>query len=243
MYRFIEVFGGGKPESWNRKVFHVVIHLPLLDAYETAHRETAIAESVGADGVFLIDMSCSQYGDVLVSIADAVARSHPGFFVGINDLMANDPSETIGRVAGTSISGIWSDRTGDRDLVQEARKATGWDGLLYAGVIFKGQSDFYTPDEQIPEVVERALPYVNVPVTSGPGTGIAADVRRIRLVREAAGTSVPLAIASGVSPENVTSYLPFIDNVLASTSLVDADDRLVSGRVEELATKIRTWRS
>ena len=53
----------------------------------------------------------------------------------------------------------------------------------------------------------NAMPYMDVVTTSGPGTGKAAAPEKIRTIRQAIGDK-PLAIASGVTPENVPDYLP-----------------------------------
>jgi hypothetical protein len=241
MYRYIQCFGGRYDGNWNFKSLIVVAHLARVHAFTTAYSEATIARNAGADGVFIIDMNNLIVGDELVKLADEVAKRLPGFFVGINDLDANDPAETIERVAGKNIQGVWSDRTGNRELIEAARQKSGWDGILYSGILFKYTAGFYAPDSAIPEIVSDALPYVDVPTTSGKGTGVEADLSRLRLIREAAGPEAFLAVASGTSARNVLPQLEYVDSVLASSSLVDENDRLIPTNVRDMADVIHGY--
>ena len=58
-----------------------------------------------------------------------------------------------------------------------------------------------------------------------------------RRMRQALGT-FPLALASGVTPENVTDYLPFVDCFLVATgiskSFTELDPAKVTGLVENV---------
>lgn len=54
--------------------------------------------------------------------------------------------------------------------------------------------------------------------TSGPGTGYAADIEKIRRMKQALGNT-PLAIASGITPENIVNYLPHADCFLVATEI------------------------
>jgi phosphoribosylanthranilate isomerase len=53
--------------------------------------------------------------------------------------------------------------------------------------------------------------------TSGPGTGVPADIAKVRALR--AGTTAPIALASGITPENVRDYLPYVDAYLVGTGI------------------------
>jgi predicted TIM-barrel enzyme len=59
---------------------------------------------------------------------------------------------------------------------------------------------------------------MDVVTTSGKGTGWAADIKKIQKMKQAMG-DFPLAIASGVTPENVTTYLPVADCFLVATGI------------------------
>ena len=86
----------------------------------------------------------------------------------------------------------------------------------------------------------KATPYMDVVTTSGPGTGHAAAVAKIRLMKQALG-DFPLAIASGVTPENVADYLPYADCFLVATGISRSFEELEPERVKLLVRNIRGW--
>jgi predicted TIM-barrel enzyme len=59
---------------------------------------------------------------------------------------------------------------------------------------------------------------MDVVTTSGPGTGIAAARAKIVAMKEAVG-GFPLAIASGITPDNVADYLDVADCFLVATGI------------------------
>ncbi len=74
--------------------------------------------------------------------------------------------------------------------------------------------------------------------TSGPGTGEAADIDKIRTMKSALGDH-PLAIASGITPENVHEYLPYTDCFLVATGVSDSHTELNRAKVRALARKLK----
>src|SRR5438477_29238 len=71
---------------------------------------------------------------------------------------------------------------------------------------------------------------MDVVTTSGPGTGQAAAPDKLRRMKEALGVT-PLAIASGVTPENVGGYLPWVDCFLVATGISRTFEEFDPGRV------------
>jgi len=59
---------------------------------------------------------------------------------------------------------------------------------------------------------------MDVVCTNGPGTGYAADVDKVRALRGGLGDHA-LALASGVTAENVRNYLPFVQAFLVGTGI------------------------
>jgi predicted TIM-barrel enzyme len=57
---------------------------------------------------------------------------------------------------------------------------------------------------------------MDVVCTSGPGTGQAADPEKVRLMHP---RNHSLALASGVTAENVRSYLPHVQAFLVGTGI------------------------
>ena len=112
----------------------------------------------------------------------------------------------------------------------ELRDERGQGELYFGGVAFKYQGDTENPAR----AAELAVPFVDVITTSGDGTGIAADVEKIQLMKEAIGDH-PLAIASGITPENVEEYIPYADCFLVATGVSNSHTELNPDRVRKLA--------
>ena len=133
-----------------------------------------------------------------------------------------DPPEVF-QAVDERVSGIWVDHAGideradEQPLAEEAsaaRERSGWTGLYFGGVAFKYQR----PVEDLARAARLAVRYMDVVTTSGPGTGIAAAREKIVAMKEAAG-GFPLAIASGITPENVGDYLDVADCFLVATGI------------------------
>ena len=83
---------------------------------------------------------------------------------------------------------------------------------------------------------------MDVVTSSGRGTGIAADIEKVRILREAI-PDTPLGLASGVTPENVGAYLPYVEAYLVATGIETArySGILVPERTRQLAERIHAW--
>jgi len=82
-----------------------------------------------------------------------------------------------------------------------------------------------------------ASKYMDVVTTSGPGTGQASNVSKIQRMKSSIG-SFPLAIASGITPENVHQYIEFADCFLVATGISHSWTELDPKRVESLVAKV-----
>lgn len=179
--------------TFNRaRVVLPVIHVVDL---EQAERNVNIARSAGADGVFLI--SHTYENDALVGIADATKYQHPDFFVGLN-LLGEGTLPAYERALNAGVDGIWVDNPSQEVLRDQ--------GLLYfGGVAFKTQP--HVRDEDLAQLVVQSAMNMDVVCTSGPRTGVAEDVRRLQIMSKALAGIAPLAVASGVTPQNVQEHL------------------------------------
>lgn len=76
--------------------------------------------------------------------------------------------------------------------------------------------------------------------TSGQGTGQAADIDKIRVMKQALG-DFPLAIASGVTPDNIEDYLPHSDCYLVATGISRSFTQLDETLLDRLITRVRDY--
>jgi predicted TIM-barrel enzyme len=71
-------------------------------------------------------------------------------------------------------------------------------------------------------------------VTSGPATGVAANISKIKNMKECVGDD-PMAIASGVNVENKSVYSQYIDYLLVASSITDGTTELIiESKLKEL---------
>jgi len=119
----------------------------------------------------------------------------------------------------------------DARKVLESQMRHGWQGLYFGGVAFKYQRSV----DDLQMAASTARDYMSVVTTSGPGTGAAARVEKIRTMKLGL-RDYPLAIASGITPDNVGDYLPYSDCYLVATgisrSFEDLDPLLTRRLVE-----------
>lgn len=222
------------------RVFLPVIH-PVSEATAVASIEVAVQS--GADGIFLIDQGMS--ASEVLDFVPRVRRRHEKLWIGVN-LLGFRPEDVLAQIAGLPVGGIWSDNANideeseaqpAGEQFRQARQRFGWTGLYFGGVAFKYQRR--VPDARLPEAARRAIPWMDVITSSGPGTGDAATVEKARALRSGAGVH-PLALASGVSPENVEGFLPYVEAYLVASEIETAkySGVLVPERAKRLAERI-----
>ena len=216
--------------------------LPVIHVVNESQALTnaLLAEGEGADGVFLINHQIP--AAELLHCYDKVRERLPNFWIGLNflDLSPEHALEIIPK----TVSGLWSDNAGIDEAAadptaqaksfKEFRVAINWPGVYFGGVAFKYQ----TPVKNLTKVTSLALPLVDVITTSGPGTGLEASLVKIKRMKEAA-RSHPIALASGVTPENVYCYLPYVDCFLVATGISDSHTQLNRFRVSKLARALK----
>lgn len=203
----------------------------LLPVIHPVGRDEALASirvvhDAGVKGIFLIDQGMRE-DEVLRLIVEVRAR-YPSLWIGVN-LLARRPADALAAAldgCGGRIDGIWSDNAGidehastqpRADAFVEVRRARGWDGLYFGGVAFKYQREVAAAD--LTRTAALAARYMDVVCTSGPGTGYAADVEKVRAMHAGVGDTGALALASGVTAENVRTYLPHVAAYLVGTGL------------------------
>ncbi len=218
--------------------FLAVIHVLNTDQ---AILNARLARDHGANGVFLIDHG-ARSPQRLWEISHAVQFACSEFWVGLN-FLGISPTDAILKLP-TNISGLWHDNAGideaedfpayEASATWRARKARrDWKGLYFGGVAFKGQE----PVQNLGTVARAAVPYMDVVTTSGDATGKAPSIEKIQMMRLAIGTS-PLAIASGMTPENVGPYLEYANCFLVATGIGKSFHQLDAKRVKAFARAI-----
>lgn len=215
--------------------FLPVIHVQSI---EQSVRNALIAKNAGADGCFLIHHNANR--DVLLAAYEVVRHetdSAKGWWIGVNDLGRNGLPLLEG--LPDSINGLWVDNLDDNKEIADT-----WDlsfaskkhqPMLFGGVAFKYQPKV----DNVAQAAIDAVDYCDVVTTSGDATGIEPDIEKIKLMREA--IRAPLAVASGITLNNVHQYLPYVDYFLVATGISRNFNDFDPEKVEKMANIIRGY--
>lgn len=217
-----------------------VIH---YESDEQAKRNAAIAFGAGCDGVFLIHMEGKNH--LLPSVAREIKAQHPNKLVGINYLGV-ETAEAVNANINLGLDMTWTDdqltHSLDRPWTEAKRvcdvKTQDYSHLIFVGVAFKHQR--HEPDPVL--AARKALEFGFIPTTSGSATGVAADQNDVVKLRAGMGPGHPLAIASGITPENAEDYLPSLSHVLVATGVSSSFYELDAERLKILMAARRKSR-
>ncbi|OMQ23884.1 MULTISPECIES: hypothetical protein [Rhodococcus] len=227
----------------------------LVDIYPVIHvsdvarvrEQVRIATRHDVSGVFLIDHD----GDDrrLLDSVEAVRCDHPDLFLGVN-VIHRDIMDSLTVLAARfptdiPLNAIWTDNAGidvasgidPFPQLQQKRTETGWTGTHFGGIAFKYQNP--VPDADLPALGELAARYVDVPTTSGAGTGHPAPITKLEGLRAGLGDH-PLAVASGVSASNIQSICKNVDYALVSTGINNESDEIDESKLAELLDRARS---
>ena len=221
---------------------HVVLPVVHVESVDQALRNAQVARDAGANGAFLINHGMPD--EELLAIHERVAAAHPDWWIGVNCL-GLAPVQVFAAVSA-QVGGVWADNAmidetrteqPDADRVAAVRQSRTSDCLYFGGVAFKYQRQV----DDLEAACRIARQYVDVVTTSGPGTGHVPPVEKISRMKLALG-DWPLAIASGITPENVKNYLHSADCFLVSTGIGRSFTELEPARVQSLVREVRAFK-
>lgn len=192
-------------------------------------RQAGIAFEAGADGVYLIDHH-QRTQEYLMDISHEVKHHYPGQFVGVNLLLSGLRSfRTIlqsyqkGKITDFP-DAVWVDEAAtDMKAIEQYRlEHQELKNVRYlGGVAFKYTRDYTDDPGKASELARNAIPYVDVITTSGPGTGESATPEKTKAMKRTIGDHA-LALASGVTPENIHLFTDHVDQILVASSIETA---------------------
>ena len=208
-----------------------VIH--VLDHGQT-ERNVGIAIKEGAAGVFLINHDFDV--ETFLPIIKSVRAAWPGIWLGVNFLAVTGktafPVLANLEKEGCVVDGYWADdarideRRDPDDQLEAAeilavKKRCGWNGLYFGGTAFKKQRSVNPRDYQLSAAI--AANWMDVVTTSGVATGKETGSDKVDAFRTGLGENA-LALASGVTPENIGKYADDVDIILVATGINLGDD-------------------
>ena len=180
----------------------------------------------GIKKVFLINHQVSE--EELIGCALRVKKEYPKLWVGIN-ILGVDTSIVLS--TDLNVDGLWCDAT---ITSIDAKLVRNFKGMFFGGLAFK-----YQPQPKDLKVAcEDAILATDVATTSGIGTGKAANIDKIKMIREYLGDH-PMAIASGVSVDNIENYKDIVDYLLVASSITSPGEIIYKGELLKLLSKLK----
>lgn len=185
-----------------------------------------ICVECGIEKIFLINHVVSVQD--LLKCALRVKQEYPSLWVGVN--MLGIPTHIALTNPLNGIDGLWCDAT---ITPSQAKLVRNFNGMFFGGLAFK-----YQPQpSDLKLACEEASQATDVATTSGAGTGKAADVEKIKTIREYLGNH-PMAIASGVSAQNIDNYKGIADYLLVASSITSSGEMIIKDKLIELKNKL-----
>ena len=208
---------------------------------ETTLLNARLAEEAGFEGVALIHME--GIDELIDRPAVAILETVPTLLV-ITNRLTTPPHLAIARDAAIGVDGSWADNPGiyhDRydeqywvyKLAVERARRCKPAFRFFSSVAFKTHALTET-DQQGAESAWRAEAARWIPTTSGPSTGVAPDVGKLRAMRHRIDQGAHLAVASGVTPENAADISLFVDWIFVSTGISKDFHHFDAGKMKKL---------
>ena len=221
---------------------HTVIHHRDAD---TTLAQAQLALACGADGVFLI--SHSGEDAALPALAAtlrarwATARNAQGEtpLVGLC-LLTYSPGQAMDAATAAGANALWVGASGiassglddtGRALCEAMRRHP--QIAVFAGVAFKYQGE--EPDPAAAARVAASLGML--PTTSGAATGSAPALAKIEAMSRA--VDARLAVASGMTVDNVAEFAPLVSDILVSTGVSRDAHTLDEGKLRTFVARAR----
>lgn len=193
-----------------------------------------------ADGVFLIAMNGKD--KPIVPIALKIKDKYPNKKIGIN-LLRYENYDACKKSIDNNLDMIWSDKplvNGpflDPNSLKILELLRNTNVTFFSSFAFKYQKIDKTPNESALTIQNFGL----YPVTSGESTGTSADLQKIKDIHNAlksTGKSLDLAIASGLTPENISSYKEYITCAIVATGISKNFDEFDADKFDDFMRNI-----
>jgi membrane complex biogenesis BtpA family protein len=234
---------------FSKPVFFGVIHLPALPGapdgtlslaviVERAVADARALVEGGADGILVENFGDAPfYKDVVPShvvaamtvVVAAVRKQAPGVLLGVN-ILRNDALSALAVAAATEADFIRVNVhcgvvASDQGLIEGQamqtlllRRQLGVKVAIFADVHVKHARSLHTTDVAQAARDTAGRGKADVVILTGQATGGEASVHELRLLKTA-DVACPLLIGSGVTPDNVSLFVPGADGVIVGTFL------------------------
>lgn len=217
-------------------------------AVDLAKQNLLLAMDAHADGAFFIDQTIGE--SCLMRILQRIREDtrFAGFPVGIN-LLSLMPEHMMRLAYAADLQMVWADDADPAGLARRGLERGAFTGPYFGGVGFKYQRSL--PEDQVAPAIASCGDHVEFITTSGPATGSPPEKSKLRLYADALLPGQKLAIASGVTVENVEHLVLdtkrkdslLVHAVLVATGIEDSFGRLNPQKTQEMGHIFQQIRS
>lgn len=209
----------------NKGTLVPVIHM-LDDEQVMINVSTCLSE--GIKKVFLIHHGLDN--GHLLRTAEIIKNRHPELWIGVN--LLGVPTTEVLKMELPFVDAVWTD-DGLTHLswaqLEEIFALRKFKGLFFGGIAFKYQKQ----PSDLKEACDKAIRFIDVPTTSGAGTGKAATTSKIKEIKSFLNEK-PLALASGIDSSNISNYVGNVDYYLVASSITDEGEIINENKLGEL---------
>jgi len=192
-----------------------------------------LAVKCGMNGVFFISHGELTSEQVIQLAKDFQTEQHVQ--KGVN-LLGKKVVDVVNDVA-CHVDMLWSDYTPEfeeREQVEDLRKKHLCSFDFYGGVAFK----YTRQPKDLLKAAQDVKGFVDVLTTSGPATGVPPEIEKLAVLAEGFGDKI--AVASGVTPENVVPMLPYVGYFLVATGISKDFHNLDEDKCKALVNAVRS---
>ncbi len=215
----------------NKKLFLVALH--VKSSNQAITEAAKILTPDGAHGIILVNNGMeirsgrSEYPSLFDVAVNLKSKVGDKYLVGLNPLDLRTTKEAIDELyASVDTHDLWPDIlwTDTHPIIEKGSDVyipesilfdiQGMNTAYYGSISFK-----YQPEPHDLEAVALlGSRKFHTVVTSGPGTGQPADVEKIKKMSDIVGVK-QLALASGITVENMYQYFAYVNTFIVGTSL------------------------
>jgi predicted TIM-barrel enzyme len=205
-----------------------VVH---INNHESAVDQAELALELGADGVYLIDHKAVD-DQLLFDVFNDLDAAKPNSYIGMN-LLGLSPLNAMKSIEhaiqsgdlSRTPNGLWADDATRESQPGEVMAYKNSHDALHqmrylGGVAFKYTATFTEDPRLASEQVALLRDRVDVVTTSGMGTGKPPTRAKMAAMKTTVGDT--LAVASGISYENIRDYAGLVDETLVASSVETA---------------------
>lgn len=171
-----------------------------------------------------------------------VRKNFSDLWIGVN-LIGENIITILEFINKNRPDGIWNDRSSVNDekyqnvpnIMIDQIKRLKWSGLYFGGILFK----YVAVQGDKKNIVKKSSKYMDVLTTSGIGTGIPIEKKKLEFIYKTKHKNLPVAVASGITPENISDIIQYCNIFIVRSSIVDSNNNVSISKLFKLINAIK----